>query len=122
MVDSGSWTSSPGEMGAGPSPGRCGVDLFHFRIHDGRSSFHILGIRAGLFIAASDSPNDRQPGHGPALYHQLANRLFAVLSAVVFGTVAKDSNRERVVYGLKVFAEFMVIGLVLAWILYFIPY
>ena len=25
-------------------------------------------------------------------------------------------------YGLKVFAEFMVIGLVLAWILYFIPF
>jgi hypothetical protein len=47
---------------------------------------------------------------------------FAALAAMVFGTVAKDSNRERFVYGLKVFAEFMVIGLVLAWILYFIPY
>ncbi len=47
---------------------------------------------------------------------------FAALAAVVFGTVAKDSNRDRFVYGAKVFAEFMVIGLVLAWILYFIPF
>jgi hypothetical protein len=47
---------------------------------------------------------------------------FAAIAAVVFGTVAKDSNHERAVYGLKVFAEFMVIGLVLAWILYFIPF
>lgn len=48
--------------------------------------------------------------------------LFAVLAAVVFGTVAKNSPRDRFVYGLKVFAEFMVIGLVLGWILYFLPF
>lgn len=47
--------------------------------------------------------------------------LFAVLAAVVFGAMAKDTNQERLLYGLKVFAEFMVIGLVLGWILYFIP-
>jgi hypothetical protein len=47
--------------------------------------------------------------------------LFAALAAVVFGAMAKDTNQERVLYGLKVFAEFMVIGLVLGWILYFIP-
>ncbi len=54
--------------------------------------------------------------------HFLVMMAFAALAAVVFGTVAKASNRERVVYGLKVFGEFMVIGLVLAWILYFIPF
>lgn len=47
--------------------------------------------------------------------------LFAVLASVVFGAMAKDTQRERVIYGVKVFAEFMVIGLVLAWVLYFIP-
>jgi hypothetical protein len=47
--------------------------------------------------------------------------LFAVLASVVFGTVAKDTTRDRWLYGLKVFAEFMAIGLVLSWILYFIP-
>jgi hypothetical protein len=46
---------------------------------------------------------------------------FAVLASVVFGSVAKDTNRERLLYGLKVFGEFMLIGLVLGWILYFIP-
>ena len=47
--------------------------------------------------------------------------LFAALAAMVFGAMAKDTTRERLIYGLKVFAEFMVIGLVLSWILYFIP-
>jgi hypothetical protein len=54
--------------------------------------------------------------------HFLVMTAFAALAAVVFGAVAKDSNRERFMYGIKVFAEFMVIGLVLAWILYFIPF
>lgn len=47
--------------------------------------------------------------------------LFAALASVVFGAMTKDTTRERLIYGLKVFAEFMVIGLVLSWILYFIP-
>ena len=47
--------------------------------------------------------------------------LFAALASVVFGAMAKDTTRDRVLYALKVFAEFMVIGLVLGWILYFIP-
>jgi hypothetical protein len=47
--------------------------------------------------------------------------LFAALASVVFGAMAKDTTRDRALYGLKVFAEFMVIGLVLGWILYFIP-
>jgi hypothetical protein len=48
--------------------------------------------------------------------------LFAVLAAVVFGAMAKDTPRERCLYGLKVFAEFVVIGLALGWLLYFIPW
>lgn len=47
---------------------------------------------------------------------------FAMMAAVVFGTVAKDTNRERLIYGVKVFAEFLLVGLVLGWILYFIPF
>ena len=41
------------------------------------------------------------------------------------GEIAADGNNQILflqrLYGLKVFAEFMVIGLVLGWILYFIP-
>ncbi len=47
--------------------------------------------------------------------------LFAALASIVFGAMAKDTPRERWIYGLKVFGEFMVIGLVLSWLLYFIP-
>jgi hypothetical protein len=53
--------------------------------------------------------------------HFLVMTLFAVLASVVFGATQKDTIRERWLYGLKVFAEFMLVGLVLAWILYFIP-
>ncbi len=53
--------------------------------------------------------------------HFLVMTIFAVLVSVVFGSVAKDTPRERTLYGLKVFAEFMVIGLLLGWLLYFIP-
>ena len=48
-------------------------------------------------------------------------RLGAVAS-VIFGAMAKDTPRERWLYGLKVFAQFIVIGLALAWLLYFIPW
>jgi hypothetical protein len=47
--------------------------------------------------------------------------LFAVVVSLVFGLVARDTSRERFFYGLKAFAEFMVIGLALAWLLYFLP-
>jgi hypothetical protein len=54
--------------------------------------------------------------------HFLVMTSFAALAAVVFGIVAKDTQRERVVYGVKVFAEFLAIGLALGWILYFLPF
>ena len=53
--------------------------------------------------------------------HFLVMTLFAILASAVFGAMAKDNTPERWFYGLKVFAEFMLIGLVLSWILYFIP-
>lgn len=53
--------------------------------------------------------------------HFLVMTAFAALAAVVFGTVAKESRSDRLSYGLKVFLEFLIIGLALAWVLYFIP-
>ncbi len=53
--------------------------------------------------------------------HVLWMTLFASLTAVVFGVVAKGSDRQRYIYGLKVFAEFLVIAFILGWILYFLP-
>jgi hypothetical protein len=53
--------------------------------------------------------------------HFLIMILFTALVAVVFGVIGKDTSRARVIYGLKVFAEFTVIGLVIAWVLYYMP-
>jgi undecaprenyl pyrophosphate phosphatase UppP len=56
------------------------------------------------------------------LKHFLVMILFAALVAVVFGVLARNTVKERVTYGLKVFAEFVGIGLALAWVLYFFPF
>lgn len=54
--------------------------------------------------------------------HLLWMAMFAGLTALVFGTVARGTNSQRLLYGLKVFGEFMFIALALGWILYFLPY
>ena len=54
--------------------------------------------------------------------HVIWMAVFAVLTAIVFGVVAKGSNQHRLIYGLKVFGEFMAIALILGWVLYFLPF
>ena len=53
--------------------------------------------------------------------HLFYMTLFAAIVSVVFGALSRDTQKARVMYGLKVFAEFMGIGLALALLLYFIP-
>jgi hypothetical protein len=53
--------------------------------------------------------------------HVLWMAVFAALTAVVFGMSAKGGERQKLIYGLKVFGEFMAIAFLLGWILYFIP-
>lgn len=47
---------------------------------------------------------------------------FAFFASVAFGVFSNGSSRDKVIYGAKVFAQFIVISLVLAWIFYFIPW
>ena len=47
---------------------------------------------------------------------------FAFFVALVFGVFAAGDTRTKALYGLKVFAQFVIISLVLAWIFYFIPW
>ena len=54
--------------------------------------------------------------------HLLWMAVFAALTAIVFGVSAKGGDRQRFIYGLKVFGEFMAIAFILGWILYFIPF
>ena len=53
--------------------------------------------------------------------HVLWMTVFAVLTGVVFGIAAKGTDRQRLMYGIKVFGEFVAIAFLLSWILYFIP-
>ena len=53
--------------------------------------------------------------------HLLVMMLFAALVGGIMGLISRDTAREQLLYGLKVFGEFVVIGLVLAWALYFLP-
>ena len=53
--------------------------------------------------------------------HLLWIAVFAGIVGAVFGAVAKGTTRHRLIYGLKVFAQFLLIGLALGWALYFLP-
>ena len=48
--------------------------------------------------------------------------IFAFFVSIAFGAFANGSARDRIVYGLKTFLQFIVISIVLAWALYFIPW
>lgn len=52
------------------------------------------------------------------LSHFPAMLLFSFLVSVVFGVISKDTPRERLIYGAKVFGAFVAIAVVLAWIMY----
>ena len=47
---------------------------------------------------------------------------FALFVSVAFGAMSTGTSMERVKYGVKTFFQFIVVSLVLAWILYFIPW
>ena len=53
--------------------------------------------------------------------HFLLMLLFAAVVAVPFGVVGREGAQRRFRYGLKVFVEFLGVGLALAWLLYWIP-
>jgi hypothetical protein len=47
---------------------------------------------------------------------------YAFFVAALFGVFATGDLKEKILYGLKIFAQFIVISLVLAWIFYFLPW
>ena len=46
---------------------------------------------------------------------------FASAVAAVFGAAANGNFKMRILYATKVFFEFVGVGLILAWIFYFLP-
>ena len=47
---------------------------------------------------------------------------FALFVAVVFGVFHVGDTRAKLLHGLRVFAEFTGVALILAWVFYFIPW
>lgn len=47
---------------------------------------------------------------------------FALLISIVFGAISSGTAREKLLYGAKTFLQFVGISLLIAWILYFIPW
>jgi putative Mn2+ efflux pump MntP len=54
--------------------------------------------------------------------HFPAMVLYAFFVSVVFGVIAKNTNRERVLYGLKSFGLFIVVALLIGWLMYPFPH
>lgn len=47
---------------------------------------------------------------------------FALFGAIVLGAISSGDNKTKFIYGLKIFAQFTLISLALAWVFYFIPW
>lgn len=56
------------------------------------------------------------------MIHFLYLIAFAFFVSVVFGVLSDGTTRDRLWYGTKTFLQFIVVSMVLAWILYFIPW
>ncbi len=50
--------------------------------------------------------------------HLSAALIFSLFTSVVFAVTSKDNDRERLLYGLWVFAVFVVVSFALAWLMY----
>lgn len=47
---------------------------------------------------------------------------FAIFVGIAFGVFATGDTKEKTLYGLKIFGQFLIISLILAWIFYFLPW
>ena len=54
--------------------------------------------------------------------HFPAMVLFSFFVSVVFGVLGKDSPRDRLIYGAKVFGAFIGFALLVGWLMYPLPW
>jgi hypothetical protein len=47
---------------------------------------------------------------------------FALLVGIAFGVFSAGDAKEKITYGLKIFAQFLIVSLVMAWVFYFLPW
>lgn len=46
---------------------------------------------------------------------------FALFVGAAFGVFSTGSLKEKVLYAVRIFAQFLLVSIVLAWIFYFLP-
>lgn len=56
------------------------------------------------------------------MIHFLYLLAFALFASVCFSLYSEGTTRERLIYGSKMFLQFVLISLAIAWVLYFIPF
>jgi hypothetical protein len=56
------------------------------------------------------------------MIHFLYLLLFGVLISVAFAVFFEGDTKQKTIHGLKTFAQFVGISLLLAWVFYFIPW
>ena len=56
------------------------------------------------------------------MIHFLYLVAFALFVSTAFAVFTDGSVRDRIIYGVKNFLQFVVVSLVLAWIFYFVPW
>lgn len=47
---------------------------------------------------------------------------FALFVGAAFGVFAAGDSKDKFFYGLKIFGQFLVVSLILAWVFYFFPW
>jgi predicted cobalt transporter CbtA len=47
---------------------------------------------------------------------------FALFTGVIMGAISNGDKKQKLFFGLKIFAQFTLISLGLAWVFYFIPW
>ncbi len=47
---------------------------------------------------------------------------FAFIVSVAFAVFNKGTEKEKIIYGLKIFGQFVGISLIMAWVFYFLPW
>ena len=52
--------------------------------------------------------------------HFTAALIFAAVTSVVFGVTSRTTDRERLLYGLRVFGLFVLISVAAAWLMHWI--
>jgi hypothetical protein len=56
------------------------------------------------------------------MIHFLYLVAFALFVSICFAVFSSGTSRDRMWYGLKTFLQFLGISLLIAWVLYFIPF